>query len=469
MVSRATSHGRDQTTLLDLALDVDARRGRQAGLEAALRSAIRAGRLVAGARLPSSRSLAAELGWARATVVGAYEQLTVEGYLHAVRGSGTTVAEIPSGDEVPEPSTTARRVLADFRPGEPDRSSFPRADWLRSLRHVLGTAPDDLFGYDDRGGVPALRRELASYLGRSRAVVAHPDRVVVFGGFTTALSVLCTTLERLGRRSLAIEDPSLPFHPAIARSAGLMVRPVPVDDDGLCVDALAAADVDAVLTTPAHQYPLGVTLRASRRAELLAWARERDAWIIEDDYDGELRYDRQSVGALQGLDPERVVYAGTASKMLAPGVALSWLVVPTELLGPIRETRRWRLAVSTIEQAALADFIASGRLDRHVRRVRSSYRRRRDALVEVLPSQCTVQGISAGLHVTMLLPAGAPSEDELLASAAAASIAMHPLAVHRITPGAPGVVIGYGRPPAHAFAAALDRLASFLGETLPDR
>ena len=454
--------------MFDLSLDLDLSRGQQAGLEDALRSAVRSGQLTVGTRLPSSRTLAGELGWARATVVGAYEQLTAEGYLRSMRGSGTAVAAVPPPSHEPvAPSRETRRLSADFRPGEPDRASFPRREWLGSLRATLATSTDDLFGYADVRGLPVLRAELASYLGRSRAVVADPDRIIVFSGFNSALSALTATFHHIGVRALAVEDPSLPFHPAIARESGLAVEPIAVDGEGLRVDLLGDSAADAVLTTPAHQYPMGMTLGASRRTSLIAWARERGAWIIEDDYDGEFRYDRQAVGSLQGLDPERVVYAGTTSKMLAPGLGISWLVVPAALVDPLLETRRWRLTVSAIEQAALAHFVATGHLDRHVRQMRSTYRRRRDALVGALAPRFEITGVSAGLHVTMRLPAGAPSERELLEAALAESISFHPLSAHRLAPSDDaGIVIGYGRPADHAFPAALTRLSTFLESSL---
>lgn len=457
--------------MLDLAIELDPAMGRQSGLEAAIRAAVRGGRLIVGTRLPSSRSLAAELGWARATVVGAYEQLAAEGYLRSVRGSGTTVAAVRAAVDSPATSSRdARRVLADFRPGEPDRASFPRRAWLQSLRVALSTSSDDLFGYGDVRGLAALRTELASYLGRSRAVVAHADRIVLFPGFNSALSALTATFTRLGIDSLAVEDPSLPFHPAIARQAGLATVPIPVDDEGLQVDVLAGSRAGAVLTTPAHQYPMGMTLSPARRSELIAWADARHAWIVEDDYDGEFRYDRQSVGALQGLDPQRVVYAGTASKSLSPGLGLAWLVVPDDLVDPLLETKRWRVTMSTIEQAALAHFIATGRLDRHIRRMRTTYRRRRDALVGALDPRLELIGVAAGLHVVVRLPPRAPSEQDLLERARQASIALHPLSAHRATPSADeGIVVGYGRPPDHAFPAAVERLAGFLRETITFR
>jgi GntR family transcriptional regulator/MocR family aminotransferase len=464
-VSRATSTASDRTTLLDLLLDLDPTLGRQAGLEAAIRAGIRAGQLVEGTRLPSTRALALELGFSRATVVGAFDQLVAEGYLRAVRGSGTAVAATPPPMVEPTKHAAHSRFAADFRPGEPDRSSFPRSAWLRSVRTAIATSPDELFGYDDASGLPALRRELATYLGRSRAVAAHPDRIFVFPGFNSALSALCAMLCANGASTIAVEDPCLPFHRSIARQAGLRAQSVAVDAHGVRVDDI---DADAVLVTPAHQYPTGVTLTADRRASLIEWARRGGGWIIEDDYDGELRYDRQSVGSLQGLAPERVVYAGTSSKMLAPGVALAWLVVPDDLVEPLLEIRRWRVAVSTIEQAALADFIASGALDRHLRRMRGVYRARRDDLVRALERfDLQLTGIAAGLHVTARLPDDAPPERELVDRGLAESLAFHPLEAHRVTPSSDrGLVIGYGRPPDHAFPSALHRLSAFLARNL---
>jgi len=456
--------------VLDFHLDLDPARGRQAALEEGVRRAIATGRLTAGTRLPSTRALAKELECARATVVAAYEQLVAEGFLTAERGAGTRVAGVqplaaPPAADLPPPST----YLADFRPGEPDNSSFPRGQWLTSVRRVLSVGPDDMFGYGDPRGARELRVALASYLGRARAVAADPARIVIFGGFANALTVLADTFRHLGIVDVAVEDPALPFHPRFLRRAGLSTRAVPVDDQGVRVDLLARTSARAVLTTPAHQYPLGVALAPSRRSALVEWARESDGWIIEDDYDGEFRYDRQPVGALQSLDPERVVYGGTASKSLGAGLHIAWLAVPDVLLEPLVETARWRVGVSAVEQCTLAEFITTGRLDRHVRQMRSTYRRRRDALATTLHRSApwmSLQGISAGLHGTVSL-ASTGSEREILTLAEQRSVGMHPLSAHFADGRSEGLVLGYSRPAGHAFPGALARLERFLAELPP--
>jgi GntR family transcriptional regulator/MocR family aminotransferase len=247
--------------------------------------------------------------------------------------------------------------------------------------------------------------------------------------------------------------------------AGLAVERVPVDDDGLQVDRLRAGVADAVLVTPAHQYPLGVAMAPARRVALVEWARETGGWIIEDDYDGEFRFDRQPVGALQGLDPSRVIYGGTASKSLAAGLHLAWLVLPPSLVEPVTETIRWRVGVSSIEQAALADFITRGQLDRHLRQMRLIYRRRRDSVLSALGAHApwmTMTGASAGLHGTILLEGTAEREYEILRLAERASIGMHPLTAHRHAPGPPGLVVGYSRPAAHEFSSAVARLGQLV-------
>ena len=448
----------------DLLLDLPPGRRRGPAIEHALRGAIVSGRLPPGTRLASTRSLAVELGCARATVVGAYEQLVAEGYLLATVGSGTIVAR--AGAPVPPDVATPHGRSAPFielLPGEPDPSSFPRAAWLASMRRVLQRGPDDLFGYGDHRGGAELRAALASYLARSRAVVADPSCIVVFGGFASALSILAATFVRLGIDRVAMEDPCLPPHARVIAGAGPRVVPVPVDDDGIRVSALG--DEGAVVCTPAHQYPMGVVLVPARRAALVEWARANDAWIVEDDYDGEFRYDRRAVGAMQGLDPDRVIYGGTASKSLAPGLGIAWLVLPAALVGPVLETkRRQRPAVSTIEQAALADFIGSGGLDRHIRARRLAYRRRRDDIVGLLRHKAPwldVTGVSAGLHVTALLRDR--QERAVIEIAAARSVALFGIGDHCINePSRGGLVIGYSRSPAHAFPAALDQLAGVL-------
>jgi GntR family transcriptional regulator/MocR family aminotransferase len=324
-------------------------------------------------------------------------------------------------------------------------------------------SPDALFRYGDRRGLLELRVALAAYLARSRSVVVDPSRVVIFGGFGSALSVLSATFDELGVRHVAVEDPSLPPYVRTIAAAGPKVTGVAVDDEGLRVAELGDARV--ALCTPAHQFPTGVVLSPARRSALIAWARARDGWIVEDDYDGEFRYDRRPIGAMQGLDPDRVIYGGTASKSLAPGLGIAWLVLPQDLVDPVLETKRVRRdTVSSVEQAALAAMIESGQLDRHVRAQRLRYRQRRDAVLRVLARSAPwlkVTGVSAGLHLTGFL--SGRDERDVQEVAGRQGVALFGLANHRISLRArDGLVIGYSRSPAHGFPHALERLASVL-------
>lgn len=466
--------GRRTDHLTDLHLDLDPGVGRRRALEDALRGAIRSGMLLPGTRLPSSRTLAVDLGLARATVVSAYDQLVAEGYLAARHGSGTRVASLPSQTTAGAAVASAGpRYAADFRPGEPDLTLFPRAGWATALGHVLRSADTETFGYGDPRGSLVLRQALAAYLGRARAVVADADRLFVFSGFSDAVSALTAMLGDIDGRPVAVEEPCLPMHRAAVARGGTPVRSVAVDSiTGFDVDALIATDAGTVLTTPAHQYPLGSTLSPRRRLALVDWARARDAWIIEDDYDGEFRYDRQPVGALQGLAPDRVIYAGSASKSLAPGVALGWLVVPSPLVNPLVDRLRLRVTTSVIEQAAFAHFLQTGGFDRHLRRTRAIYRRRRHELLAMLEAdapQLAVVGVPAGLHVTAEVDTQ-DQERAMRGAAEAASVAVLPLSFHYVTtPSRSGLVIGYTRPAEHAFPAALRRLRKVLRATSDGR
>ncbi len=442
--------------------------GRRAGIETALREAIREGQLPAGTLLPSTRLLATELGLARATVVAAYEQLAVEGYLVARQGSGTTVAAL----RVPEPAADRREVgtpappAADFRPGEPDPGLFPRSAWARSTRRVLTEADQQAFGYGDQRGMPELRTTLAEYLGRTRAVFTGPAGISVFGGVTSSFGFLGEAFRALGITSVAVENPSLFLLRDVLKLVGLSVVPVPVDDNGLDVDALRKLDVGAVVVTPGHQFPLGVTMSPQRRSDLIEWARQREAWIVEDDYDGEFRYDRRPIGALQGLDPERVIYAGTASKTLSPALRLSWLVVPRGFRDHLARVKHLRGGVSAIEQLALADFIKRGDLDRHLRSARTTYLRRQERLTEVLANDApwlTISPAKAGLHLAATLTNAPINEPELVARAEQDDVALLGLGALWIGPPAhQGLVIGYSRPAEHQFPQALDQLRDVL-------
>ncbi len=402
---------------------------------------------------------------ARATVVGAYEQLVVEGYLSSKRGSGTVVADVVAQPQAEDPRPHHVRPAIDLFPGQPDGSLFPRSMWLRAVRRVGREAPDDVFSYGDPRGEAALRNALAEYLGRSRSVAADEHGVRIFSGAVNSFIPLGRALVDAGVQRVGIEDPCFPLVRMPLVAAGLELVPVPVDDEGLSVDALQAAAVDAVLVAPAHQYPLGVTMSAARRTDLVTWARDYDGWIIEDDYDGEFRYDRQPIGSLQGLAPERVVYVGTASKMLSPALRTSWLVVP-RALQPHLDRFSPAAEVPTLGQLALADVLQRGDVDRHLRHVRPLYERRQVELLDVLASASpwlTATGSAAGLHLTCYLDREFLTESDMCRRAAEHEIGLLGLGPHWIGPArSHGIVVGYSRSPQHRFAADLASFAEFL-------
>jgi GntR family transcriptional regulator/MocR family aminotransferase len=438
-------------------------------LEERLRTAVRSGTLAPGMMLPSSRLLAGDLGLSRGVVVEAYAQLVAEGYLEARGGSATRVAahaRQEAGAE--EAGAEAVRLRYNFRPGVPDLSLFPRSEWVTSVRAALRAAPDAALGYGDARGPAPLRSALSAYLGRVRGVVAHPERLVICTGFTQGLVLLGHALRAMGIDRVAVEDPSHPEQRMLIEHAGLRTIPVPVDGDGIRVDALARCEARAALVTPAHQFPLGVVLAPARRAALLTWARERDAFVIEDDYDAEYRYDRAPIGALQGVAPEHVLYAGSASKMLAPALRIGWLALPAGLTDAVAAAKyRSDLGSPVIEGLAFAHFLESGALDRHLRRVRLRYRARRDALLAALRRHipaARVRGIAAGLHALVELPAGC-DEQALVAEAARHGIGIYGVSAYH-APGAtvqPALVLGYAalaEPAIEAGIAELGRLIS---------
>ena len=398
--------------MLQLTLDADS--GRRDAVEAALRAAIRDGRLAPGARLPSTRALAADLGLARGTVAEAYAQLQAEGHLTARRGGGTWVSGVTAA-AAPRPRTAAvarHGPRFSFHPGLPDLAAFPHAAWVSALRRGLRAAPAISLGYGDPRGRPELRAALADYLARVRGVVADPDLIVVCGGFRHGLSLLARVLRERGARRVAMEEPGLDDHHLVLLTAGLETFPLAVDERGACTQLLEETGAAAALIGPAHQFPSGALLQPERRAAALAWARAGDRLLIEDDYDAELRFDRPPVGALQSLDPERVVYGGTVSKTLAPGLRLGWLVLPAALadaVGALREADD--LHTPAPDQIAFAELLESGAYERHVRRMRARYRGRRDRVVTLLAERApgiTPVGISAGLRVLLELPGDGP-------------------------------------------------------------
>ncbi len=444
---------------LHLDLPVVSGPGVRVGLETALRDAVRTDRLGPGTRLPSSRALAADLGIARNTVAEVYSQLVAEGWLTARTGSGTSVAERRAVDPHPDPLARPRVPAPryDLRPGVPDLSAFPAGAWLAAARKVLASASRQLLDYPDPRGLPQLRTALAGYLARARGVAADPGHIVICAGFAHGLAVTCAALRAAGAATLAVEAYGHRAHRDLAQAQGVALRPLPVDASGAVIGDADGAD--AALLTPAHQFPLGVTLHPQRRREAARWG----GVVIEDDYDGEFRYDRQPVGALQALAPDHVVYAGTASKSLAPTLRLGWLVVPPRLLDAV--AAQLTASPPGLDQLTLAEFIDSGGYDRQIRRTRLVYRRRQDRLAAALRRQGRhVTGIAAGLHAVLELPRTG-TERQLVARAAGHGLALQGLESFRM-PGTSadraGLVIGYGRPAEHAYTTALARLCAVL-------
>ena len=410
-----------------------------------LRDAIRTGRLAPATRLPSTRVLAADLGVSRRLVVDAYSQLAAEGFLLSRHGSGTRVATVDAAS-VPKRDTgeLARHFDIDFAPGSPDLGSFPRHAWLRALRQGLAEIESHAFGYVTPQGLHTARLAVADYLRRTRGVLADPQHIVLCSGATQAIALLASVLSD---QTLAMEDPGFWLHRMVMRHNGIEPVAIPVDDDGLDVAALADSGATTMLATPAHQSPTGVVLSAARRTALVDWARAGHL-VIEDDYDAEYRYDRAPVGALQGIAPDRVVYVGSTSKTLAPGLRIGWMVLPAHLVG--RATLSKGLAdagSSVMDQIAFAKLLTSGGYDRHLRQMRRRYLTRRNTLLRALARylpEATVLGAAAGVHLTVRIPDGCRVAD-LVHRAAEMRVRVEPLAPCYAEPetALPGLMLGY--------------------------
>jgi GntR family transcriptional regulator/MocR family aminotransferase len=382
-------------------------------------------------------------------VTEAYGQLAAEGYLAIRQGAPARVAKTV---RTASPRPAARSLLESFayhfHPGLPDLAGFPRERWLRSVRAAIRDSPLQAIGYGDPRGVPELRETLCGYLGRTRGMDADPEHTLVCTGFMQGFALLCRALSNRGVERIALEDPGWHVHRLIVESAGLEVVPVPVDGDGLRVDELSRTDAAAVVVTSAHQFPTGSVLAPARRAALIEWA-EDDRLIVEDDYDAEYRYDRVAVGAMQGLAPEHVAYIGSASKRLAPGMRLGWIVMPSWLTWELTAAKTIEDGGSeTIGQLALRDFIARGDLDRHLRRMHLRYQGRRETLLESLarwlPEGRVGRSGAAGLFELVTLP-GETDEPELVRAASERGVGVEGLSLHSFLPGGPpGVLLGYG-------------------------
>jgi GntR family transcriptional regulator/MocR family aminotransferase len=385
------------------------------------------------------------------------------------------------------PERWRARAELDLSPGVPDLSGFPRAAWLRAERAVLEQASTADLGYGDPRGSAQLRAELTSWLARTRGLRAEPDDIIIVTGVAQALALLAQRLAAHGpahratghgpahraATEIGVEDPGSRGSRDELAYWGLRPVPVPVDEHGLQVDALVRTGVRAVSLTPAHQFPTGVVLAPQRRRELLDWAAATDALIVEDDYDAEYRYDRAPVPALHASAPGHVAYAGSTSKTLAPGMRLGWLIPPPRLRAELVEAKRASdLGSPALPQLVLAQLIASGELEQHIRTVRKRQRSRRDALLgalaEHLPQAC-VQGIAAGLHLLITFPelAGRIEDTELAERILRAGVLVHPLSWHRQRPGVPGIILGYAVHTPDQLRAAVRRIALVTQQTSP--
>ena len=447
---------------------------------AQIRDAILDGDLATGTRLTPSRELAAELGVSRFTVTEAYGRLAAEGYVHGERGRGSVVAPAagPTGDRrgrdrgALQVTATAERLAPfdtdpvaaapyDLRPGRLDPALFPTAAWRRCMAATLHHPPG---AYGDPAGTEQLRTTIARWIARSRGVRADPADVVVTSGTANAVDLVARVMLDPGD-VVAVEEPGYPPVVTLLRAHRAEVHHVPVDDHGIVVEALPAS-ARLVVVTPSHQYPTGATLSHERRLELLAWAADAGAAIVEDDYDTELRYTSQPLEPLQRLDREgRVIYIGTFSKSLSPALRVGFAVLPPSLVRPvltIRQAMDWCPPQAT--QEGLGAFIESGQLDRHLRRTRRVYRERRelliDGLLRRLGERARLLPSSAGLHVTVVVDGGFPVDAR---RAVAGRVLVGSLRRHHHTADArDGLVIGFGALPTADVEPALDALAPLL-------
>ncbi|MFI6447526.1 PLP-dependent aminotransferase family protein [Kitasatospora sp. NPDC050543] len=453
---------------LALTLDRSLRRPLSAQVREAIRAAVEDGTLKPGTRLPSSRQLAADLAVSRSVLVEAYEQLTAEGYLLTRRGSGSVVAEgrgpalrAPVRSMLAPVDGPAAAGVCDLRTGNGVVRSFPRQEWLRSAAAVVRQSSTDAFGYGPPAGLPELREVLAGYLGRVRGVRTTAENVMVTAGFAQGLAMLCQVLRARGITRIAVEDPGHPGEREFIARAGLEVVAVPVDGQGLRVEELARSEVRAVLATPGNHFPTGVPLAPERRALLADWARQVDGYVIEDDFDGAFLPAGRARPALQALAPDRVVHAGTVSKVLAPSLRLGWLAGPPVLMAELEAFRAGLdIGCPGLDQLTLAHFIDTGALDRHLRRLRRDLSNRRGQLHGALGPVpgISLSGLDGGLQAYVRLPAGA-DENALVTAAARGSVLLRGASHYAMTPGPPGLVLNYAGPPPSALTQALAVLA----------
>ena len=433
------------------------------------RVAISDGRLPIGSRLPATRMRAVELQVSRGVVTEAYQRLTEDGHVAGRGRSGTVVVAAPIGtsptnsagtsrgtgsaaDVVPEPGLEvfdAMRALPariDLTPGVPDLAAFPRAAWLKAERAVLSDLAASAFGYGNPAGTPELRLAVANWIARNRGIKADPADIIIVAGVSQALSLVSQVLQNDGIHEIAVEDPGSVGSRLHLQAWGMRTPGIPVDSDGLRVDALRDSGARAVVVTPAHQFPTGVVLDGDRRRELMRWAAEGGV-ILEDDYDAEHRYDRPPVPALRAMLTDRVIYAGSLSKILAPALRIGWMVPPARYKEALVGAKRLAdLGNATLPQLVIAHLMESGELERQLRFVRRRHRRRRDTMIDAISNHipgATVHGAAAGLHLTITFD-DQELDDRLLASATLGrGVKTEPLSWHCQQPRSPGLVLGY--------------------------
>lgn len=452
----------------DLLLQLDrSRHGSVARqLEEQVRMAIRSGALVPDEHLPSTRALAEDLGVSRGVIGRAYGQLAAEGYISLRQGSTATVRDAKGFDPTTtRPPNNGPRIVYDLSPHLPEVATFPRQPWLRALRESLGQARIADLTYSDAAGLWDLRVAVANYLSRARGVVAHPDRTLITAGCTHSLSLLSRVLTRRGEMTMAFENPSHQILRAVAHMGGQSIVPAQLDDSGVRPSTIDNAD--SLFVAPAHQFPTGAVMAPERRNEVIEWAKDTGALILEDDYDAEFRYDRAPTGALQGLSPERVLYFGSTGKTFVPALRLGWMVVPTGLVDDVvRELMCNMQHVSGLDQLAFARFLTCGEFDRHLRRMRQVYAARRkfatSLLAKLLPDH-EVRGIAGGLHVVLAMPSHAVAASVRTAARASGimveSIDQHSFADYD---GPAGLLIGYGAFAEPTFESALKELVEII-------
>ncbi|HSK27921.1 MAG TPA: PLP-dependent aminotransferase family protein [Jiangellales bacterium] len=448
-----------------------------------LRSALRAGAFAPEQRLPSSRALAQHLQVSRATVVAALAELDGEGWVVSRHGSGTYVSdgielstpEPPARDVTPagsrgrgarDPGTPAHRRV-DLTPGMPDTTGLVDPSWRRAWREAVSAGPPS--GAPDLAGEAVLRAALAAHVRRTRGIPCTAEQVLVTSGTGDAVRLLADATGIAGGVAV-VEEPGYPSARDVLRLAGARLHGLPVDDDGAVVDALADAPQDTrmLYLTPSHQYPLGGRLPVQRRLDVLRWAAERDALVVEDDYDGEFRFGALPVPALASLDDGgRVAYVGTLSKAVAPGLRLGFVVVGREMLDAAVTVRRATgIPVSEVVQRAMGAYVGGGALRRHVARKRRLYAERRTRLARRLAAlglPIEVRGLEAGLHAVVTLPPDRATTD-LVRALDRRGVVVADLDEYRMLPdpSRPGLVIGYG----HASAAELDLAVDALAAAL---